>query len=197
MRIFQQWRQKRFTRQFTEVGPDCVFNAEYLEIKGNVTLGARCTLANNVLMRTHKRGFIALGDDVSLAEHVMIASNDRIEIGANSRIEAYCVLRDINHSFHANDLHWRLTPHQTSEIRIGENCFIGAHSYIMPGVTMGNGSVVLPRSIVTKNIGENEIWAGTPRAQKIGHRTDESVQSKLKRHLDLLCLYGFDPPEPT
>jgi len=194
MSLLKRWRQKRHEKLFEHVGPDCVFDAEFLEIKGHVVLGARCQVANDVLMRTHKRGKIVVGDDVYLGDHVMIASNDYVEIGANSRIDPYCVLRDMNHSFRGTDVHWRLTPHQAEPIRVGENCFIGAHSYIMPGVTLGKGSVILPRSIVSKDVGENEIWAGTPRAQKVGHRTDEAVQSTLKRHLDLLALYGFDAP---
>ncbi len=192
MSLFTKWRQKRLARLFKRVGADCVFNAEHLEIKGRVELGDRCTLANNVLMRTHKKSHIILGDDVSLGDHVMIASNDSVEIGSNTRIDAYCVIRDMNHSFRGTDVHWRLTPHLSEPIRIGENCFIGAHSYIMPGVTLGNGAVILPRSIVSKDVGECEIWGGSPRAQRLGHRTDGDIQSTLKRHLDLLSLYGFD-----
>lgn len=192
MSMIDRWRQKRFERLFDRVGSGCEFAAEHLEIKGHVELGDRCYLSNNVLMRTHKRGKIVVGDDVFLGDHVMIAGNEYVEIGANSRLEAYCVLRDMNHSFRGTDVHWRLTPHQSDPIRIGENCFVGAHSYIMPGVTLGKGSVILPRSIVTKDVAENEIWAGTPRAQRVGHRTDEEIQSSLKRHLDLLSLYGFD-----
>ena len=192
MSILANWRMKRFQKRFKRIGTDCIFQAEYLEIKGHVELGNRCTVSNNVLLRTHKHGKIVIGDDVSLGDHVMIASNDYVEVGANTRIEPYCVLRDMNHSFHGTDVHWRLTPHQAEPIRIGENCFLGTHSYIMPGVTIGKGAVILPRSIVSKDVGENEIWAGTPRAQRIGHRTDAAVQSKLKRHLDLLSLYGFE-----
>lgn len=194
MSIFEQWRQRQHKRLFKRVGEGCVFQAEHLEIKGHVELGARCTVFNNVLMRTHKRGKIIVGDDVVLQDHVLIAGNEYVEIGNNTCIEAYSVLRDMNHSFKGTDVHWRLTPHQSDPIIIGENCFIGNHSYIMPGVKIGRGAVILPRSMVNKNVGENEVWAGST-AQRVGHRTDAAIQSKLKRHLDLLMLYGFDAPE--
>jgi acetyltransferase-like isoleucine patch superfamily enzyme len=195
MQLLHTWRARRHRKRFKRVGEGCVFHAEYLEIKGHVELGARCTVANNVLLRTHKKGKIIIGDDVSLGDHVLIAGNEYVEVGANTRIEPYCVLRDMNHTFHGTDVHWRLTPHQSAPIVVGENCFLGCHSYIMPGVTIGRGAVILPRSIVTKDVGENEIWAGTPRAQRVGHRTDEAVQSKLKRHLDLMSLYGYAPAD--
>jgi acetyltransferase-like isoleucine patch superfamily enzyme len=47
-------------------------------------------------------------------------------------------------------------------IRIGDNCFIGAHSMILPGVTIGNNSIVAAGSIVTKSIPTGEVWGGVP-----------------------------------
>lgn len=43
-------------------------------------------------------------------------------------------------------------------IEIGENCFIGANSTIMPNVRIGNNSVVTACSCVTKDIPEGEVW---------------------------------------
>jgi acetyltransferase-like isoleucine patch superfamily enzyme len=194
MGIVQRLRERRFAKCFERVGVDCQFNATYLEIKGHVELGDRCILGNNVLLRTHRLGKITLGNDVSLGDHVLVAGNELVEIGDNTTVEAYAVLRDMNHTFHGTDVHWRLTPHQTSPIRIGKNCHIGTHSYIMPGVTMGDGAVIIPRSIIKKDVGPGEIWAGAPSAQLIGHRDGSSSLSALKRHADLLALYGFDPP---
>ena len=194
MGIMQSLRARNFAKQFERVGKDCQFLATYLEIKGHVELGDRCILGNNVLLRTHRLGKIVLGNDVTLGDHVLVAGNEYVEIGDGTSVEAYAVLRDMNHTFHGTDVHWRLTPHQTSPIRIGKNCFIGAHSYIMPGVTMGDGAVIVPRSIIKKDVGPGEIWAGAPSAQLIGHRDGSSGASALKRHGDLLALYGFDSP---
>ena len=195
MGFLQRLRDRRFERQFKRVGKGCRFEADYLEIKGHVELGDGCVLQNNVLMRTHGAGRIVLDDGVTLGTHVLIAGNAELHIGANTCIEAYCVLRDINHTFHGTDVHWRLTPLQIAPITVGKDCHIGAHSYIMPGVTIGDGAVILPRSMVKDDVGPNEIWVGAPRAQCIGHRTDAARRSALKRHADLLALYGFALPE--
>lgn len=50
------------------------------------------------------------------------------------------------------------------KIVIGDNVTIGAHSIIMPGVSIGNDAIVSAASVVTKNtcIGNQEIWGGIP-----------------------------------
>lgn len=45
---------------------------------------------------------------------------------------------------------------------IGDNCFIGARSLILPGIKIGNSSIVAAGSVVTKNVPENCIVAGNP-----------------------------------
>jgi acetyltransferase-like isoleucine patch superfamily enzyme len=45
---------------------------------------------------------------------------------------------------------------------IGKNCFIGANSMILPGVTIGDEVVVAAGAIVTKDIPNNTIVAGNP-----------------------------------
>jgi acetyltransferase-like isoleucine patch superfamily enzyme len=46
--------------------------------------------------------------------------------------------------------------------RIGDRCFIGARSVIMPGVAIGDGSVVAAGSVVTKDVPARSIVAGNP-----------------------------------
>ena len=45
---------------------------------------------------------------------------------------------------------------------IGENCFIGGRSLIMPGIKIGDGSIVGAGSIVTKDVPPNCAVAGNP-----------------------------------
>jgi acetyltransferase-like isoleucine patch superfamily enzyme len=46
--------------------------------------------------------------------------------------------------------------------RIGRRCFIGARSMVMPGVTIGDGSIVAAGSVVTKDVPARSIVAGNP-----------------------------------
>ncbi len=46
--------------------------------------------------------------------------------------------------------------------RIGRQCFIGARSMIMPGVVIGDGSIVAAGSVVTRDVPARSIVAGNP-----------------------------------
>ena len=46
--------------------------------------------------------------------------------------------------------------------RVGSNCFIGGRSLIMPGVEIGDGSIVAAGAIVTKSCPPGSIVAGNP-----------------------------------
>lgn len=48
------------------------------------------------------------------------------------------------------------------KIEIKDNCFIGARTTIMPGVTIGENSIVGACSLVTKDIPSNSVCAGVP-----------------------------------
>ena len=98
----------------------------------------------------------------------------KMDIGKNCRISWKAHLdKSVNpKGVHIGDNTWILSgamilshDHCRSLItdtRIGQNCVIGIRSIIMPGVTIGDESVIGGGSIVTKDIPSNCIAAGNP-----------------------------------
>ena len=62
------------------------------------------------------------------------------------------------------------------QVVLKKNCKIGSHSVIMPGVTIGENSIVGAHSFVTEDIPDNIIAAGVP--AKIIKKPDH--ENKLK-----------------
>lgn len=60
-------------------------------------------------------------------------------------------------------------------VHSGRNCWIGAGAVILPGVTIGDNSVIGAGSVVTKDIPENVVAVGNPCRvlRKIGERDRE------------------------
>ena len=66
------------------------------------------------------------------------------------------------------------------KIEIGDNCFIGANSTILPGTIIKSNSIVAAGSVVTKNIPSGEIWGGNP--AKFICTVDEFAEKCLKEN---------------
>lgn len=74
------------------------------------------------------------------------------------------------------------------KITVGDWVYIGTNALIMPGVSIGSGSLVAAGSVVTRSIPPAEVWAGVP-ARRIC-----SVSEYLTRHLPFNTHTAGIPP---
>lgn len=56
----------------------------------------------------------------------------------------------------------RLKIEFSKPVSIGNNCWIGGNSVILPGVSIGNGCTIGAGSVVTKDIPDNSLAVGNP-----------------------------------
>lgn len=63
-------------------------------------------------------------------------------------------------------------------VRIGSDCWIGEGAFLVGGVTIGDGVVVLARAVVTKDVPPYAIVGGVP-ARIVGFRYDDPTISFL------------------
>ena len=95
-----------------------------------------------------------------------LLAKDKIEIGENSAL-AYGVSvitsADPNSEFNALS---SLYPPKTAPVIIGRDCWIGANSTILPGVTIGDFCVIAAGSVVTKDVPSGSLVAGVPAVLK-------------------------------
>ena len=64
-------------------------------------------------------------------------------------------------------------------ITLHDNCFIGAETMLMPGCSVGRNSVIAARSVVTKQVPDNEVWGGVP-AHYIMNVAEYAERIKIK-----------------
>lgn len=116
-------------------------------------------------IRVGKDGVLTIGNNVGMSS-MTIWCNEAITIGDNVKVGAMTIITD--NDAHAMDPVLRANPKtdainaKHAPVVIKDNAFIGAMCFIGKGVTIGENSIVGAGSVVTKNIPDNEIWAGNP-----------------------------------
>jgi acetyltransferase-like isoleucine patch superfamily enzyme len=117
---------------------------------------------------TSESGRITVGGGSLLNLNVMVAALERVEIGEHCMLANGCVITDADHCFEDPD---RPVPWQgfTSDgpTVLGDNVWLGAHAVVTSGVTIGRRSVIGAGSVVTRDVPEFSVAAGSP-ARVIG-----------------------------
>ena len=74
-------------------------------------------------------------------------------------------------------------------VHIGRNCWIGAGAVIMPGVTIGDNSVIGADSVVTKDIPPNVVAYGNPCrvAREINEHDREFYYTDRRLTKEIFC----------
>lgn len=87
-----------------------------------------------------------------------------VVIGKNCLIAANCQIFDGNgHDISFPDVDSRIdTKGESKSIMIEDSVWVGANSIVLPGVTIGRGSVISANSVVTKDIPPMVVAGGNP-----------------------------------
>ena len=94
---------------------------------------------------------LKMGMNFDIGSFTYINSQYGVEIKDSVQIGSHC-------SIYSNSS----IDNKKGSVVLEKNCKIGTHSTIMPGVTVGENSIIAAYSFVTKNIPNNEIWEGIP-----------------------------------
>ncbi|VVQ02165.1 2,3,4,5-tetrahydropyridine-2,6-dicarboxylate N-acetyltransferase [Pseudomonas fluorescens] len=106
-------------------------------INTGMRVGKNFQRMQNCTMDISHCWLIEIGDNVTFAPNVKLIAHDASTIN----ITGYAKI---------------------DRISIGNNCFIGNSSIILPGVRIGNNCVIGSGSVVTKSIPDNTVVAGNP-----------------------------------
>lgn len=94
---------------------------------------------------------LKLGKNTDIGAYTLIAAHYGVEIGDEVQVGSHCSL----YSYSTID-------NKQGKITLKKNCRIGTHSSIMPGVTVGENTIVGAHSFVNKSLPPNVVAAGCP-----------------------------------
>lgn len=118
-----------------------MLNFQIEGIKPQIHIGRNCYICSYFTILNASS--VVLGDDVLVASHVLISSE--------------------NHGMDPeSDLSYAAQPLQSSPVTIGDGCWIGEKVCVLPGVSIGKKCIIGAGSVVTKSIPDYSIAVGNP-----------------------------------
>ncbi len=141
-----------------------------------IVFGDRCTVGRcamisptNVLGGPLGEG-LKVGDNSNIGHFAFVGCSGYIEIGARVLMGPRVTLLAENHAFADTDRPIKLQGVERRSIAIGDDCWLGASSIVLAGVTIGAGSVVAAGAVVAEDVPPMTVVAGVP--AKIVRRRD-------------------------
>lgn len=156
-------RQKLLKEMFEEIGENC-----YIEPPFHANFGGK---------------FVHFGKNVYANFNLTLVDDTTITVGDYTMLAPNVVLATAGHpilpSLREKGYQYNLP------IKIGRNCWLGAGVIVLPGVTIGDNTVVGAGSVVTKDLPANVVAVGNPCRvlREIGEK-DEVYYWKDKRLSD-------------
>ena len=133
-------------------------------IRNGMHIGANCRFLGRQNFGSEPY-LIEIGNDVTISNDVVFINHD----GGTS------VIKKLNNKEYEKVIRF-------GKIKIGNNCFIGARSILMPEISIGDNVIVGAGSIVTKDIPPDSVVAGVP--AKVIKTIDEYANKCIKETPD-------------
>ena len=112
---------------------------------------------------------LKFGENVQMNDYVHITAAKSVEIGDNVLMASKIYISDCSHGSYLGDSNDSnpLTspigrPLSVKPVKIGNNVWLGEFVSVLPGVTIGQGTIVGANSVVSKSLPPNVIAVGSP-----------------------------------
>lgn len=153
-----------YLRQATDLGKTPrVWGRPSVQNRGTLIIGDRIQLVSTVAtleLDIQPGGILEIQDGVYINYGCSIAVRKHVHIGANCLIGTYVMISD--NQFHRLEPERRLELPESAPVILEDNVWLGGRVIVLPGVTVGAGSVIGAGSVVTRSIPPRSVAAGVP-----------------------------------
>ena len=105
-------------------------------------------------------GDVVIGDHTRIGLHNTVIGP--VTIGSHVNLAQGITITALNHNFAEKEQRIDEQGVSTNPVKIGDDIWIGANAVILPGVSIGNHSVVAAGAVVTKDVPAHSLVAGVP-----------------------------------
>lgn len=141
----------------------------FIKVGTGFTTGKNCRIEALPLNPGSNVKTLIIGNDVQINDNVHITAAISVVIGNHVLIASKVYISDISHgNYKTNDKASMPTippakrPLSGAPVIIEDNVWLGDGVCVLPGVTIGKGSIIGANAVVSRSIPPNTIAAGIP-----------------------------------
>ena len=146
--------------------PFDIRNKRFIEIGEGFTTGVGCRIE---AFPQIEKIVLKFGKNVQINDYVHITAMTNVAIGNNVLMASKMYISDCTHGSYAGDINDSNTnsipierPLSSKPVIIGDNVWLGEFVSVLPGVTIGKGTIVGANSVVSKSLPDYVIAVGSP-----------------------------------
>lgn len=134
----------------------------YIGERGRLSFGEMNTIYPGATIRIDQ-GWMETGCEVSFGPGCHIYEpRAGLSIGDHSMIGGGVLICGVNHGYSTHDIPMRHQPFEAAPIVIGRNAWVGMGAVILPGITLGDGSIIAAGAVVTADVPSGAVVSGVP-----------------------------------
>lgn len=149
--------------KFAAIGQNVIFEPGVLIFHPeNIRLGSNIYVGHYALLKGYYKNEMVIGDNTWIGQQCFLHSAGGLKIG--SRVGIGPSVKIIT-SFHREEglgVPILLSSIATAEVVIEDDCDVGIGAIVLPGVKIGQGSIVGAGAVVTRNVEPYSVVAGVP-----------------------------------
>lgn len=146
--------------------PFDVRGKKYISVSEGFTTGVGCRLE---AYPVGEEKVLHIGKNVQINDYVHITAMSNVVIGNNVLLASKIYISDCTHGSYSGDEKDSSPsvcpierPLSTKSVYISDDVWLGEFVTVLPGVTIGKGTIVGANSVVTKDLPDYVIAVGTP-----------------------------------
>ena len=139
---------------------------KFIKVSKGFTTGVGCRIE---AYPENNQQTLFFGENFQMNDYVHITAMEKVQIGNNVLFASKIYVSDCSHGSYAGDQYDSSPdsiPHDrklhSKPVIIEDNVWLGEFVSVLPGVTIGKGTIVGANSVVSKSLPANVIAVGSP-----------------------------------
>ena len=148
--------------------PIDIRNKKNIDLGKNLTTGIGCRIEGFPISDACEV-VLKFGENVQMNDYVHITAAKSVEIGDNVLMASKIYISDCSHGSYLGDSNDSnpftspiARPLSVKPVKIENNVWLGEFVSVLPGVIIGQGTIVGANSVVSKSLPPNVIAVGSP-----------------------------------